>query len=138
MTQYAAYSGINVQPRHAPRDKRGPAGQLVDSSALKEVTEQHKRLATKQYWALSEYLRENDGPGTTSDSDARLLRELQHQLDTWNAEFSDEFLSGTSPIFDANKARRYTSWWNYAREDVMQLFHGDAAANPQPAHKQGR
>ncbi|KAK4175381.1 hypothetical protein QBC36DRAFT_354886, partial [Triangularia setosa] len=120
---YGAFCGINLQPRsqQASNDAANARAVLVDSSAFNQASEAHKRLATKQYHALAEYLAFNYSK--PSSSDKKLVTDLQLQLDTWTAEFSDEFLSGIVPTFDASKGRQYTSWWNYAREEVLGLYH---------------
>ncbi|CAP73343.1 uncharacterized protein PODANS_2_7310 [Podospora anserina S mat+] len=123
---YGAFCGINLQPRsqqlqQASNDAASARTVLVDSSAFNQASEAHKRLATKQYHALAEYLVFSSSD--SSSSDKKLVTDLQLQLDTWSAEFSDEFLSGIAPTFDAGKARQYTSWWNYAREEVLTLYH---------------
>ncbi|KAK3901810.1 thiolase-like protein [Staphylotrichum tortipilum] len=121
---YGASCGINLQPRSHGSEDTGQASQLVDSSVVKQLTDSHKRMASKHYHALAEYLGE-DALKLISDAEAssKLIAELQQQLDAWTSEFSTDFLAGIEPRFDANKARHFTSWWNHAREDVMRVYH---------------
>ena len=128
MVTYSTACGINLQPQSQGGQDGSSTSGLVDASVVKDLTETHKRMAKKQYQALAEYL-QSELPKSASSTDSQLVRELQQQLDTWASEFSDDFLAGIAPRFDANKTRRFASWWNHAREDVMSLYHGQEANN---------
>ncbi|KAK4234871.1 hypothetical protein C8A03DRAFT_37321 [Achaetomium macrosporum] len=128
VASYGVSCGISIQPRNQTAGGGTQATPLVDSAVLNQVMEAHKRMAAKQYQALGEYLQADRT--ATSDADVQLLAGLQHKLDAWTAEFSAEFFSRITPTFDANKIRRYTSWWNYAREDVLALYSGDTTNCP--------
>ncbi|KAL2867500.1 uncharacterized protein BJX67DRAFT_380851 [Aspergillus lucknowensis] len=80
-----------------------------------------KALARKQYETLRQYL---GLPHASANGQDTVTAEVQRKLDSWTAEFSEDFLSRISPCFDARKSRWYRDWWNTARQDL--LAHYDA------------
>ncbi|GJD04071.1 fatty acid synthase alpha subunit [Colletotrichum higginsianum] len=44
------------------------------------------------------------------------------KLDDWSAEHGSFYEQGIAPVFDAKKARRYDSYWNWAVQDLLELF----------------
>lgn len=124
LTQYADSCGITLQVRLHKAEDTASAMQVVDPTMLAEVSKNHRKMASKQIEALSEYLQlEVPNSSAISESEA-LVAELQEKLDTWTTEFSEDFLPGITPTFNAKKARRYNSWWNTARQDILGLYHG--------------
>ncbi|KIA75624.1 fatty acid synthase alpha [Aspergillus ustus] len=73
-------------------------------------------LAKKQYEALRQYLGLSQ-PGTEAED--TLAAELQQKVDSWTAEFSEDFLSRVLPCFNARKGRWYRDWWNTARQELL-------------------
>ena len=124
LPKYAESCGVALQVRLHRTDEKANATQIVDSTMLTELSKSHKKMASKQFKALSEYLQSDlPNPSVILGSEA-LVAEMQQKLDTWTAEFSEDFLAGIAPTFDAKKARRYNSWWNTARQDVLDFYHG--------------
>lgn len=50
--------------------------------------------------------------------------ELDVELASLSAELGDEFVAGVRPIFSAQKARKFSSWWNWAVQDLLEAVHG--------------
>jgi len=124
---YSSSSGSRLQKQSRLPEAMPDASRLVDSSVMDQVMKHQKRLAEKQYQAFAEYLQGEHRDYSAAPSSDALVVELQQQLDTWTAEFSDEFLSRISPVFHPKKARRFTSWWNNARQQLLALVHGTTA-----------
>ncbi|KAJ1944409.1 fatty acid synthase alpha subunit Lsd1, partial [Kickxella alabastrina] len=59
--------------------------------------------------------------GGNNDS-SRLQAELLADLDTYSSELGAAFCEGIRPVFSAAMARHYDSWWNWARQDLVELF----------------
>lgn len=124
LSKYAESCGITLQVRIQKADDNASATRVIDSTVLAEISKTHRTMASKQFKALAEYLQfDLSNPSVMSETEA-LVAQLQQKLDTWTAEFSDDFLSGIAPTFDAKKARRYNSWWNAARQEVLGFYHG--------------
>ncbi|OBR05645.1 Fatty acid synthase alpha subunit [Colletotrichum higginsianum IMI 349063] len=61
--------------------------------------------------------------GTIERQKARgIIDSLQGKLDDWSAEHGSFYEQGIAPVFDAKKARRYDSYWNWAVQDLLELF----------------
>lgn len=124
LTNYADSCGITLQVRLHKAEETSSATHVVDPTVLAELSKSHKKMASKQIEALSEYLQlEVPDSSAISESEA-LVAELQEKLDTWTTEFSEDFLPGITPTFNAKKTRRYNSWWNTARQDTLDLYYG--------------
>lgn len=102
---------------------------VVSSSVLIEMTRAHKRMAMKQYEALTEYLQGELPEFASKVHDDQLVTELLGKLDLWTAEFSTDFLSGITPMFQPQRIRWYNSWWNNARLGLMEYCRGTAYDN---------
>lgn len=48
---------------------------------------------------------------------------LQAELDQWLAEHGDVYAEGIKPIFSSLKARKYDSYWNWVRQDALQMWY---------------
>ena len=94
---------------------------MMEANASKSI-----KLATKQYKALDEFLQSSKSDGSTEDIDM-LAAGLQQKMDIWTDEFSEDFLLGIAPVFEAKKIRRYNSWWNYVRQDVLSFYSGEVS-----------
>ncbi|KAK9781108.1 putative Fatty acid synthase alpha subunit hexA [Seiridium cardinale] len=123
VSEYAQLGGISLQARSLKVDIEIQAAVNINPAALNEVTQSHRRMANKQYEALAEYLQYENANNTESELE-RQVDELQNQLDDWTAEFSQAFLPGIETKFDADKIRRYRSWWNNARQQLLAFHQG--------------
>ncbi|KAJ1970555.1 fatty acid synthase alpha subunit Lsd1, partial [Dimargaris xerosporica] len=48
---------------------------------------------------------------------------LQGELDLWMAEHGEVYAEGIKPVFTPLKARRFDSYWNWARQDALLLYY---------------
>jgi fatty acid synthase subunit alpha len=121
---YAAWSGVTLHSRSAA-DGQGTqqsGHQPADPKAAAAFLATSKKLAQKQYEALTEYL---EMSSTRNDASIdQTAPGLQAQLDCWTTEFSEDFLDWVSPAFSAAKARRYNAYWRSARQQLLQFHHG--------------
>jgi fatty acid synthase subunit alpha len=51
------------------------------------------------------------------------IEDLQSQLDMWLEEHGEFYADGIKPLFDTKKARVYDSYWNWVRQDALQLYY---------------
>ena len=87
------------------------------------LRDEQRRLIQTQVSALAKHLHVDLAGESQSVESERLVQEVQKRLDVWSTEFSEEFQAGIRPQFDAQKIRRFASWWNWAREDLIKLYH---------------
>jgi fatty acid synthase subunit alpha len=126
LSKYAETCGITLQVRLHKADENGTAAQVFDPTILAELSKSYKAMASKQFKALAEYLQVDISSHSAMVESEASVDELQKRLDTWTSEFSEDFLAGIAPTFDAMKARRYNSWWNVARQEVLAFYNGPA------------
>lgn len=130
--RWAAYSGLAI----SPLTTQAPTVAVhvpvtVDSAGLELVRKEQKEYHLKQYKLLAKFLQINP------DLDQERIQELmasenilKEKLDQWANEFDDHFFDGIQPLFDIRKIRKYDSWWNWAREDLLRLLNYYAQEQP--------
>ena len=47
----------------------------------------------------------------------------QKELDLWRTEHGDFYGEGILPMFDGKKVRMYDSYWNWAKQEAIQLYY---------------
>jgi len=50
-------------------------------------------------------------------------RNMQDELDIWKLEHGTDYGEGVKPAFDERKVRSYDSSWNWALQDIFQIYH---------------
>ncbi|KAJ2057564.1 fatty acid synthase alpha subunit Lsd1 [Coemansia sp. S146] len=120
---YATMAGISYATTSAGGSS-GQAGALVISSAEMEKMQQRQHeLIRQQIQVLARYagmdLRE--GARLAEDEQVKAAK-LQTKLDKISAEFGDELIDGAHSLFDARKARRFDSSWNWVRQEAYELI----------------
>lgn len=107
-------------------------GQVVSSKALQDLRVEMQGT----YKDVRQLLARHSGQNyETTAAELTTLRaavgDLQQRLDAWTAELGDKFEVGIVPALVGcqQKVRVYESWWNWAVQDVLRLFHGLASGN---------
>ncbi|KAL4944997.1 hypothetical protein BDV06DRAFT_232173 [Aspergillus oleicola] len=102
--------------------KAAPSSVAVSADSPKDLTDSiaSKTLARAQYETLRQFL----GIPHSAAGDDDVAAELQQKLDSWVAEFSDDFLNKISPRFARRKGRWYRDWWNSARQELLGACQG--------------
>ncbi|KAJ2805127.1 fatty acid synthase alpha subunit Lsd1 [Coemansia guatemalensis] len=130
---YALRAGITyptgTNAAKASGISQGPA---ISGAEMKRIRhEQHEHIR-QQIEVLARHA------GIDLRKDARAIEgtqsassELQERLNGLAAELGDEFAEGIQPCFDALKARRFDSYWNWVRQDayewIQELISASAA-----------
>lgn len=123
--RYGSNAGVSL----APRANIGSAAlsqstTTVDPASMDLLKKEQRNYFMKQYELLAKYLQIDSDTANINPADVENDREsLEDKLGAWNSEFDEEFFSGIKPAFDAQKARQYNSWWNWVREDLVNLFN---------------
>ncbi|KAJ2472954.1 fatty acid synthase alpha subunit Lsd1 [Coemansia sp. RSA 2322] len=119
--EYANMSGFKLGSASSKpqTDSSSSAAVTINSAEFDRAQAAQRALARGQMEACAEYLdidihQACQQPLLQSDEG------LQGQLDVLADELGPEFLAGIQPLFDARKARRYDSSWNWARADAVQ------------------
>ncbi|EIT75385.1 hypothetical protein BDV35DRAFT_402179 [Aspergillus flavus] len=120
VSRYGGKAGIALQKRAEGGASQTSAVAQVDLASLETLKKEQNEYLHKQFQLLAKHL---DLDGVAQPSQTQVQGEDTDRLAEWDAEFDEEFLTGMRTIFDPRKARRYDSWWNTAREDLMALLH---------------
>ncbi|KAJ2742157.1 fatty acid synthase alpha subunit Lsd1 [Coemansia sp. BCRC 34301] len=128
---YAAKTGISYAATASSSSGSGSqAGAPVISSAEMEKMQQkqHEHIR-QQIQVLARHagidLREGARLAETEQAKAN---KMQAELDSISAEFGDELIEGVRPLFDARKARRFDSSWNWVRQEAYELIQQAVAS----------
>ncbi|KAE8415217.1 hypothetical protein BDV36DRAFT_298295 [Aspergillus pseudocaelatus] len=115
--RYALFQGISLAPAdglYVDQSKVMPSA--VGSSGRPIIHEQQRTYYRKQFDILAKYLEIDLGASAQPPLDTT----YQETLERWNTEFDSHFSEGIKSIFDISQARNYDSWWNWAREELVQ------------------
>ncbi|TGJ87329.1 hypothetical protein E0Z10_g1466 [Xylaria hypoxylon] len=125
VTRYAKHSGISLPTPSSSQGSQGSQGTavMVDDASLQKLKNEQDSVLRKQLQVLAQHLGVDLTPNAATE--IQNSDELQQHLDKVYAELGEEFYLGMEGIFDPLKERRYSSWWNWAREDVARLLQQD-------------
>ncbi|KAI0409865.1 putative fatty acid synthase alpha subunit FasA [Xylaria palmicola] len=132
VARYAKHAGISLPSPSSGQASQGSQGSavMVDDAALQKLKSEQDAVLRKQLQVLAQHLGVDITPDTASE--IQNGGELQKHLDKIYAELGEEFYTGMEGIFDPLKERRYSSWWNWVREDVARLLqHDNQTVTPQ-------
>lgn len=120
--QYSTYCGIALSKTPAS-SARQPSTAPVNPILLDAIRKEQLDVVTKQFKFLADYLKVDPFNNAKIAELEIFPRDSQERLDLWISEFPEEFESGIKPCFSLKKARRYNSWWNSVRQDVICLYY---------------
>ncbi|ODV61264.1 trifunctional fatty acid synthase subunit FAS2 [Ascoidea rubescens DSM 1968] len=121
--KYASVAGVNLSQGGAAGGAAGGMP-MFDPSALDEITKDQKTMARQHLEILARYLKIDLREGDKKViEEQNLNKSLQSEIDLFNTELGDAFVSGIKPIFSSKKCRVYDSFWNWARQDVLQMYY---------------
>ncbi|KAI0412189.1 putative fatty acid synthase alpha subunit FasA [Xylaria grammica] len=125
VTRYAKHSGLSLPTPSSGQGAQGVQGTavMVDDASLQKLKTEQESVLRKQLQVLAQHLGVDLTPSAAGE--IQNSSELQEHLDKINAELGEEFYLGMEGIFDPLKERRYSSWWNWVREDVARLLQQD-------------
>ncbi|KAI1269286.1 putative fatty acid synthase alpha subunit FasA [Xylariaceae sp. FL1019] len=121
VARYAKQAGVALPtPSSGGASNSQGASVMVDDASLKKLKNEQDMVLRKQLQVLAQHLGVDISPGVSVE--AGDAEEAQQQLDRIYAELGEELIVGMKGIFDPLKERRYSSWWNWVREDVARLL----------------
>ncbi|RAL11876.1 uncharacterized protein BO97DRAFT_453516 [Aspergillus homomorphus CBS 101889] len=124
--QYSAFEGVAFVPTNGQCSSvnNSSTSGMISSVHYASLKNEHRNLYRKQYEALASYLKpdEQASEGEPVQLESR-VQAMENQLQQWNAEMDEQFLECVKPMFDLNKARQYSSWWNWVRLDLFRWLN---------------
>jgi fatty acid synthase subunit alpha len=124
--RYAERVGVALPERSAVAAVGVSGGSglpMVDTGILDAWKKEQNDYLKRQFRVMGNHLNVSDGTGNNTTFHGEELEELRQTMSGLQAELGDEFLRGIRGVFNVKKQRRYSSWWNWAMEDVIRLLH---------------
>ncbi|TMW63542.1 hypothetical protein Poli38472_002483 [Pythium oligandrum] len=132
---YAKFAGVDI-PYLSKLDGGGVA--MTSQSVGVIPTDFDKRLReliAGQVEALNNYLDHDPLEWHRRiESEVELREHLENSIAVWTKEHEEVYTTGIKPLFDSNKERVYDSYWNWALQDAVAMYHelcslGNAGSN---------
>jgi fatty acid synthase subunit alpha, fungi type len=123
LNRYASFSGISLSASSGDGAAQSAVSAVVDSKELDKLRQEQRELLSQKFNLLASQLNIDPSNAEKIAELETMIKNHETRLDEWNSEFETEFESGVASIFDPQKKRRFNSWWNLAREDIMRLYH---------------
>ncbi|TDH65379.1 hypothetical protein CCR75_002038 [Bremia lactucae] len=104
--------------------------QAMLSSALPSDFEKRlKSMIADQVEALNSYLGDDQLDWHRKiETEVDMREDLESSVSQWVTEHGEFYGAGIAGKFDAKKERQYDSYWNWAKQDAMELYYRTAAA----------
>jgi fatty acid synthase subunit alpha len=121
---YISTTGIQIQ-KASTSSGAATAVVSIDPKTLDALTKRNDDFNREIHEAYAKHV--GDKSGSSSEELAKMRNDMNHlqaELDLWNVEHGNEYASGIKPLFNRRKARQYDSYWNWAVQDVFQIYHG--------------
>lgn len=121
--RYASAKGISLSKASASCGQPSSATAIVDSKQIEALRNEQNERLSKHFKILAEHLGIDPSKNSKIQELEPLEQEHRSKLELWSSEFEEEFEAGIHPTFDVRKTRRFDSWWNNVRQDIIGLFH---------------
>ncbi len=122
-TRYASIVAINLSKNAVSSSQQSSAAAVVDSKQIQALREEQNEHLSKHFRILAEHLGIDLSNNSRMNELEPLEQKQRSKLEIWSSELEDEFEAGIQPVFDTRKIRRFSSWWNNGRQDIISLFH---------------
>ncbi|KAI0243885.1 fatty acid synthase alpha subunit Lsd1, partial [Massospora cicadina] len=122
---YASNEGITLSAPGAAGSAGGASGGAVlDSAEFNALTKKQNALYRRQIQLLAQYMGDDQSiSNRLLEAEKERNLALQAEVDTFHAEHGEFYVQGVKPVFDAQKARVYDSYWNWSRQDALTLYY---------------
>ena len=122
---YTQRSGITLSSASSGGSgSGGSGGAVMNSEEFLKFQEEQYQFAGQQIELYSRYLKKDSRAGDLKyDTEKANSLALQARLDAISREHGDFYVDGILPAFDALKARRFDSSWNWARQDALLMWY---------------
>ncbi|PWY68836.1 fatty acid synthase subunit alpha [Aspergillus eucalypticola CBS 122712] len=124
--QYAQDSKIDLSSAGTSSDGAGPSSGpvVVDQTAVKALAKTQDDRAQAMLEVYAKLLGVDLRAGHKANAKAaEVIADLQDELQLWISEHGEVYGSGIKPMLSVAKARRYDSFWNWAMQDAVDMFH---------------
>ncbi|KAI8643676.1 fatty acid synthase [Parasitella parasitica] len=125
---YAKKAGITLSAPGAGGAAGGAAGgsavAVINSEEFDAMKAKQDALIYQQLNLYAKYLQKDLREGAKKyEQEKTTTAKLQAELDLWLAEHGDIYADGIKPSFTPMKARKYDSYWNWSRQDALEMWY---------------
>ncbi|ETM01359.1 holo-[acyl-carrier-protein] synthase [Phytophthora nicotianae] len=126
---YALYSGIEIPYLSKLGGMMAAPAlgqQVIQSSSLSRDFEKRlKTMIADQVDALNSFLGEDKLDWHRQlEAEVGVRQYAESSMSQWLTEHDESYTAGITGKFDAKKERQYDSYWNWAVQDMMELYYG--------------
>ncbi|KAG1077927.1 hypothetical protein G6F42_024532 [Rhizopus arrhizus] len=125
---YATKAGISLSssgtsPGAAAVASTGAVA-MINNAEFDAFKAKQDALIYQQLNLYAKYLQKDIREGAKKYEDEKIVtKKLQAELDLWLTEHGDTYADGIKPAFSPLKARRYDSYWNWVRQDALEMWY---------------
>ncbi|KAI7904710.1 fatty acid synthase [Cokeromyces recurvatus] len=102
----------------------GASVAVINSEEFDALKAKQDALIYQQLNLYAKYLQKDLREGAKLyEKEKTTTAKLQAELDLWLAEHGDIYADGIKPSFTPLKARRYDSYWNWSRQDALEMWY---------------
>ncbi|CAD6885141.1 unnamed protein product [Tilletia caries] len=122
---YSTLNNLNLQQGGSGSGgAAGAGGAVISSEELDKLRAHEQAHARRQIQTLERYLDEDHRTSArAADSLRQDLKNAQGQLDAIASEHGEVYTKGIMPRFEPLKARHFSSYWNWSRQDAMLAYY---------------
>ncbi|ORX73828.1 hypothetical protein DL89DRAFT_231449 [Linderina pennispora] len=124
---YASHVGLSLTATAQNGNRNGAmaASAVINSAEFDKAQKNQRNLILDQIETLTKHVGLDTRQGTRSAEKLQLeVAVLKSENDKVKREFGSGLIDKTNTLFDANKARHFDSYWNWARQDVLEWISG--------------
>ncbi|PVU98003.1 hypothetical protein BB559_001847, partial [Furculomyces boomerangus] len=123
-TVYAQRSGISYQQAKSGGSSSAGAAVTINSKEFELAQKNQRDMMYMHLQVLAKYLGLDMRSGDRKfEESQKSIVKANSEVDLWIEEHGDIYSEGIRPIFDHLKARKFDSYWNWARQDAMILYY---------------
>ena len=119
---YAKENGVSLQQGVASANGASTSGPVMNSEEFDKYRAAQDSFVAQHVELYMRYLGKSSRGGDNMylEEKARNL-DLQRKLDEIYEEHGERYIKGIRPVFTAQKARMYDSFWNWVRQDAIEM-----------------
>ncbi|ORX65063.1 hypothetical protein DL89DRAFT_287500 [Linderina pennispora] len=124
---YASHVGLSLTATAQNGNRNGAmaASVVINSAEFDKAQKNQRSLILDQIETLTKHVGLDTRQGTRSAEKLQLeVAVLRSENDKVKREFGSGLIDKANTLFDANKARHFDSYWNWARQDVLEWVSG--------------
>ncbi|PVV05312.1 hypothetical protein BB560_000171 [Smittium megazygosporum] len=120
---YAQRAGITYQQASSGGSSGGGVTVAINSKEFDSLKSKQNDMIRSHLQVLAQYLGLDMRAGERANEiSLKNLEQANKEIDFWVEEHGDFYSEGIRPLFDPLKARKFDSYWNWARQDALILY----------------